>query len=707
MKHHNYFGLLWKKVLNSHRLNAVLTSYSELFFMRSALMGWVLLAVTFLNPNLGVAGLFSIVVAFGFAQYLGYRQAFLASGYYTYNALLVGLSIGQLFSFSPETALYIAIAACLTFVLTVALADFFSRQLYLPILSIPFVVVTSLIYLSAARFSNLYVNELYAVDHLSALSLSLPIWLEGLFKVMGAIIFMPNALVGLVLLLIIGWHSRVLLALAVVGYYFGILLQGTFTGSFVQAFMDLNAFNYPLIAMALGGVFNIPAVKSYLIALIGVACATILIKSIDVFWAQYGIPVFTLPFIMITLGYLYVLALLGYPLRPSIFKETPEATLDYFNVAQFRYPKVTQFFLPFLDQWQVYQGFNGQWTHQGIWRYAVDFVKQGDNGQTYQNAGLHLDDYYCFKQPVSAPCGGYVAYVVDYYPDNAIGVVDTQNNWGNYVIIQDVRGLYVGLCHLAQHSVLVRPGDWVAPFQVIALCGNSGYSPQPHLHMQYQASSFLSGETLPFCFNGVQSKQTYFAHTLPVEQQWLQPVKVQPFYLQVVNFALDECLAFDVFKNDEWLETIELKVGMAWDSTFYIGRNTSRLYFGKSETTFYFYHIEGEDKYLQQLYTALPTLPFSYVRQAHWYDYVPSRFLDKGWRNKLGSLKGLMITNNPKNGDYAFESDIVVRGQVRSNMGTVCNTQVTLDAFCKFKTLQVGDYRWQNRASLLGHGIEN
>lgn len=40
------------------------------------------------------------------------------------------------------------------------------------------------------------------------------------------------------------------------------------------------------------------------------------------------------------------------------------------------------------------------------------------------------------------------------------------------------------LCHLQQGSARVRLGEHVAAGQVMATCGNTGNSTEPHLHLQ-------------------------------------------------------------------------------------------------------------------------------------------------------------------------------------------------------------------------------
>ena len=664
--------------------------------MQGTWTGLAILLISCINPHIGLSGLLAIFSAYGFARFLGYQAGFLQSGYYTYNALLVGFSIGALFELSLLSIPFIIISSVLTFILTLAMANIFYRLFNLQILSIPFVIVSSLIYLAASRYSNLYVNDLYNAQPLFELTIVwLPVWLLGFFKSLGAILFMPDWLTGCLIGLIILSVSRVLFFLALFGFIIGTAIQGVFTGSYLNAVNDIAAFNYILIAMALGAVFNIPSPKSYVLAFIGVALATVMISSTDVFWSQYGIPAFTLPFTVITLGMTYVLGLLQASLRPLIFKGTPEETAEYYHTAKLRYPSATTMHLPFQGQWSVWQGFNGQWTHKGLWQYAYDFIKVDQAKKSYQGDGVHLSDYYCFQQQACSPVQGYVVYVADQFQDNPIGVVDTINNWGNTVVIQDARGCYVAICHLSQHQVFVKPGDWVAVQQVIGLCGNSGYSPQPHIHMQYQSTSYLNSPTLPFCFTGVLQGNQFVPHCIPKENSLLTPAYCHAYYLQIGNFLLDEILTFQVSYQDKALEKISFTVEMAIDGTFYLSRYDSRLYFGKTDSTFYFYHLEGNDPYLKLLYQALPSFPFSYVPESQWLDFIPINFVGNYWQRLKVQLKQVLTGHaSINNAKYAFESDTVIRGEIQPVVGSdVIKTQVTLNPYVKFSEIRVGDYR--------------
>jgi len=53
-------------------------------------------------------------------------------------------------------------------------------------------------------------------------------------------------------------------------------------------------------------------------------------------------------------------------------------------------------------------------------------------------------------------------------------------------VIRHEDGEYSLLAHLKRDSVTVEPGDEVERGQVVAACGNSGISTEPHLHFQIQ-----------------------------------------------------------------------------------------------------------------------------------------------------------------------------------------------------------------------------
>jgi hypothetical protein len=54
------------------------------------------------------------------------------------------------------------------------------------------------------------------------------------------------------------------------------------------------------------------------------------------------------------------------------------------------------------------------------------------------------------------------------------------------------------LAHLQPGSLAVAPGAWVSPGMLLARCGNSGRSPQPHIHLHLQLGEVPGAPTRPF-----------------------------------------------------------------------------------------------------------------------------------------------------------------------------------------------------------------
>jgi hypothetical protein len=74
---------------------------------------------------------------------------------------------------------------------------------------------------------------------------------------------------------------------------------------------------------------------------------------------------------------------------------------------------------------------------------------------------------------------------------------------GNHLVLRMSDGTHFVLAHLRRCSIRVGPGDVVSAGQVVAECGNSGNSTEPHLHCQRQdVASTLVALGLPWTIRG-------------------------------------------------------------------------------------------------------------------------------------------------------------------------------------------------------------
>jgi hypothetical protein len=172
---------------------------------------------------------------------------------------------------------------------------------------------------------------------------------------------------------------------------------------------------------------------------------------------------------------------------------------------------------PFRERWIVFHG--GPSTlinhHAGIQAqaHALDLVIDARKAPVPPD---RLESYAAWGRPLLAPAAGRVAAVVNDLPDQAIGGSDTNNLAGNHVVIEIAPERYVLLAHLQKGSVRVKAGDRVERGHVLARCGNSGNTSEPHLHFQVQnRADFLAPDLRTFPITWTTGAMTHDGKPLP------------------------------------------------------------------------------------------------------------------------------------------------------------------------------------------------
>lgn len=165
---------------------------------------------------------------------------------------------------------------------------------------------------------------------------------------------------------------------------------------------------------------------------------------------------------------------------------------------------------PFDGEWGVGQGGRSALVnhHYPIpaQSHALDLVKL-EGGRACVGDPQRLESYPAFGATLRAPAAGRVVRAVDGNPDMAIGQTDAVSLVGNHVVIEIGPSRHVLLAHLKRGSVSVSEGQIVRSGDPIGLCGNSGNTSQPHLHLQVQDHpDFRSSDlkTYPIVFWGTR-----------------------------------------------------------------------------------------------------------------------------------------------------------------------------------------------------------
>jgi Peptidase family M23 len=225
--------------------------------------------------------------------------------------------------------------------------------------------------------------------------------------------------------------------------------------------------------------------------------------------------------------------------------------------------------------------------------------------------------------------------VVDDLPDCAIGTVDAEHNWGNYVVLYDERGFYVEISHLAQCSMKVIQGDRIARGDFIGCCGNSGYSPQPHIHIQVQLTPEVGAATVPFSFANLTVDRVFCTDATPAQHNILAPIAPHPALAQALTFPLDTELHFRVLCRDRNIGNLTIINRMAIDGSFYFDSGKAKLFYSIDRDCFMCHQLAGADRDLALLAISLPKLPLVHNTGQMWADYLPIGLFTTGFRRGL------------------------------------------------------------------------
>ena len=483
-------------ILRKHLLQLVeelALGYAWVALVPSWKAGIFLALLTFIEPAIGFVGLLGAVCAWYAGQIAGADAG--ERPVCVFNGLLTGLFVAHAWAAGPSVIALALLCGVFAGWLTVVLGRLAWSLIRLPVLSLPFALVAMLMIAAGSSLSSLHGN-LYAAP-----PEFLGTQVDKFLSAFGNLYFMPNPFVGLFLLAVILVFSRYYLLIALLGYSAALVwlkMLGAAPEHLASTAWDSNAI---LAALLVGGLFSRPswltAALATLAALIAAWLALALGRILDV---AHLVP-FSAPFVLAAWVVLY--AVVRNTQMASSFNlhapDFPERSYERAQISRGRLgnPASVSLALPFMGLWTVSQGFSGEHTHRGPWRHALDFIIT-KSGKSFTNQGNRLGDFYCYGLPVLSPAYGQVWRIVNDIPDNIPGTVNVAANWGNCVVIRLYDGKFVLVAHLKPGSITTFPGAWLKPGDLIAYCGNSGRSPQPHIHLHLQAADEPGAPTIPF-----------------------------------------------------------------------------------------------------------------------------------------------------------------------------------------------------------------
>ena len=600
-------------------VSSIVNSYTQVFFSNSRIFALVLITVSFFDFWAGLSGLIAIIVSNTMAYLIGFNRGNIKKGYYGFNSLLVGLALGVYYQPGPEFFIVLGFSSMLTLFLTLMVEGVIGKY-GLPFLSISFLLATWLVSLATRQFTTLHVSErgIFMTNEMYTLGGPRMVdsynWLTNLriygsirlyFTSLGAIFFQYHLFAGILVAIGLIIYSLIAFILSLVGF-FSAYAYYLFIGADIHELSSSYiGFNFILTSIAIGGFFIIPSRWSFLWVILLTPLISIILTSTNVIFSIFQISVYSLPFNVVVLFFLYSLKfrerfydkpqLVGYQ------QYSPEKNLYSHLNHKTRFSKsfFLSFILPFFGEWKVTQGHNGKFTHQGDWRHAWDFEVTDEEGLAYAGDGKNREDYYAYNKPVIAPADGHVEEIVDEVGENEIGNVDLEHNWGNTIIIRHSDQLYSKLSHLKKESFKVAAGDAVKKGQIVASCGNSGRSPVPHIHFQIQTTPYIGSKTLDYPINHyILNKKGIFeliSYDIPETNALVSNISKNSSLEKAFHFIPGQKFRLTVIQPGEKETRLnwEVQIDLLNNMFIFCEKSKSRAYFRNDGDIHYFTHFEG------------------------------------------------------------------------------------------------------------------
>ncbi len=619
------------KISLSNFFDSVFYSYAQIFFSNRKWFGVVALLSTMLELQVGALGLLGVTLSNLLAIYLKFDNRKIINGYYGFNGILFGLSTGFFFYLTPQLFIVVLVFILLSFFLSATLEHLLADVLNLPGLSLPFITTlfVFLIFTSSLDLA-LYKPFIFSSE---ILGVSLPKFMVTYFEAFSLVLLQSNIFTGVILTIALLTFSRVMFVNSIIAYTINYLVLNSLVANASDSLLVLTSFNAILTAFAIGGNLVIVSKKSFSLIIISTLFVIIFTIFFEKMLATEMLPVLVLPFNFVALSFIYAL---------KFRQEHTDITLLYFNPGspeenyyyhknrssrfdrfKFLFPE-----LPFWGEWKITQGIAGEHTHKEDWQYAWDFVITDDNNKEFANSGDFLEDYFCFDTPVVAPMDGEVVKILDDIPDNKIGEINLEYNFGNSIVIDHGEGLFSSISHLKRKSVEVALGDRVNKGDVLAKCGNSGRSPYPHLHFQFQLTNKIGDKTYKFPIayfleNG-EGELSIKSFSYPKEKTLVRNIEAHKTLKKALSLQLWDKFSFNCNLNGKsFVESWEVKADVL-NNLYIENNNGAKLFLFIKDKMFYTTDYLGKkDQALYFFYLSAPSIPLGFNENLTWEDSYP------------------------------------------------------------------------------------
>jgi urea transporter len=283
-------------------ISSSLKGFSQVILIDNAFSGLlILIGITLHSPFLGLMAFLSSLVGTITAQYCRGDRSMIRAGIYSFNSVLSGIAV--ILFLTGDNRWIIALLAAAISALSMAFLTKRFAKWGIPVLTIPFVLITWIGLLVAYQIDVLHIDPGFVTSSPARWNLpaeGTPTLLVGLIKGIGEVFVIDSLLTGsliLVGLFLAGWRFGVY---AIIGAFVS-WLTAYFIGVDTQS-LNLGLYNYNavLTMIAVSLVFDNKTEKTPLTGIIAATLTVPLTAGLELLLDPLGLPALTFPFIICT-----------------------------------------------------------------------------------------------------------------------------------------------------------------------------------------------------------------------------------------------------------------------------------------------------------------------------------------------------------------------------------------------------------------------
>ncbi|MFZ8100778.1 urea transporter [Staphylococcus sp. GDX8P114P-2] len=279
----------------------VLNNIAQVLLLQNPWTGLFVLIGLFLGSwKVGLIALIASIIALLLAKQTNYSEAEITAGLAGFNPVLTGIALTIFLTSEWYSWVFVIIAILITMPIGSAVREFL-KPFGVPMLTIPYVFISSSVLLTSFQFQHVdadidilpnTVKEIVFSEHnvhfISA-------FLSGFSE----IFLLDNVMAGILILIGIFIASRKAGLLSIGANLLGLGIDLMFGANHDQINAGLFGYNVVLTVLALGVAFE-TRINRYISIALGILLTIMLHAGLTTLLTPFGLPVFTLPFIIAT-----------------------------------------------------------------------------------------------------------------------------------------------------------------------------------------------------------------------------------------------------------------------------------------------------------------------------------------------------------------------------------------------------------------------